>query len=229
VAELTTDVRRSVLSRYRSFPLLVRLHGYLRCATCPFERIEARVPQAGLIYDIGCGHGVFPLWMVLSAPARTVVGLDISEEKLQIARLAAKGESALSFQCADLSHWEPRRCDAITAIDVLYLIPFELQRRLLRRCFLALPDGGTLLIHRVSRKPFWKFIVARSQELISVRLLHITHGNALYFWKDQELAAFLESLGFHVLLERLDRGYLHPHSLLVCRKETAPDGPGATA
>lgn len=212
-------IEKRILAEYKNAPFLSRLHIWIRCRSTPLYRIQQYVPRHGKIIDLGCGHGLFTLWMALASPQRAVCGVDISARKLTLARIASRARSNIVWRQADLAKMDIEPCDSITIIDVLYLLPFEAQKGLLSKCARALPEGGYLFIHRAAMKPLWKFAITCLQEWLSVKILRITHGNALYFWRDEELIHFLESLGFRVLAKRLDAGYLHPHQLLVCRKE----------
>ena len=213
------EMGRRILGEYSGVPLLSRLHMRIHNLLTPLYLIEQYIPRRGAILDLGCGHGLFSFWMALGASGRSVTGVDISGEKVRIANEAAEKSRNLRFLQADLTSWVLCPCDIITIIDVLYLLPFETQRKLLIKCFQALPHGGYLFIHRISKKPLWKFLLARMQEWVSVKLLRITRGKRLYFWEDRELISFLQSLGFRVLVKRLDRGYVHSHSLVVCCRE----------
>jgi magnesium-protoporphyrin IX monomethyl ester (oxidative) cyclase len=213
-------MEKRILREYASAPLMSRLHVRIRSRSTPLHLIQEYVPRRGRIVDLGCGHGLFTLWMALASPRRSVCGVDVSGQKLAVAGIASRAAPNVSWRRADLVETDVEPCDAVTIIDVLYLLPFEAQRDVLAKCFRALPEGGHLFIHRAARKPLWKFAIAYLQERLSVKTLRITHGNALYFWKDAELAGVLESLGFRVRAKRLDGGYLHPHQLLICCKES---------
>ena len=52
------------------------------------------MPAVGRVLDIGCGHGLFSIYLGLMSPDRDVLGVDIDARKLVIARGAASGAGA---------------------------------------------------------------------------------------------------------------------------------------
>ena len=84
-------VLRRTLAAYREMPPGARLHNYVRALTCPFPLIEPFVPREGAICDLGCGHGLFSIYLALRSPARRIIGYDLDEveESAARARLAS--------------------------------------------------------------------------------------------------------------------------------------------
>ena len=214
-------MEKQILRTYSGAPFMSRLHIRIRSRSTPLHLIQKYIPRRGRIIDLGCGHGLFTLWMALTSPQRSVCGVDISQQKLALARTASRAMSNITWRQADLCQMEIELCDILTIIDVLYLLPLDMQRDLLARCVHALPEGGYLFIHRSGARPRWKFIIAYLQELFAVKILRITHGSHIRPWNDDAMRHYLESLGVRVLVKRMDAGYLHPHQLLICRKENS--------
>jgi hypothetical protein len=103
-------------------------------------------------------------------------------------------------------------------IDVLYLIPYDHQERLIRAAFAGLASGGTLLVKTMGRVPRWKFAWNYFEETLAVRLLKITRGQSFYFRSSRDWEQLLAAAGFSVSLREMDRGHLHPHLLVIGRK-----------
>ena len=94
---------------YRDAPRQERLHVAGRWRTCPFAAVEPHVPKAGRIMEIGCGHGLFSLYLALQSPERSVTGVDVDADKIPVARRAA--ERAIRLRCASSSQGcRARRC-----------------------------------------------------------------------------------------------------------------------
>lgn len=204
---------------YRPESPAVRLHTAVRWRSCPFEAVAAAVPPTGRILEVGCGHGLFSAFLALTEPGRVVHGIDVDGAKLAVARRAAgRSGCRLTFGPADATAFPPGPWDAVVIIDVLYLLDPRRQEALLRTAAEALAPGGTLAVKEMAESPAWKFAWMRLQEHVAVRVLRITAGDTLSFVPPRETAGWLAQAGLAVETQALDRGYPHPHHLLVGRR-----------
>jgi 2-polyprenyl-3-methyl-5-hydroxy-6-metoxy-1,4-benzoquinol methylase len=215
-----------LMALYAREPARVRAHVSLRWRTCPFPPVAARVPERGRILDYGCGHGAFTLWLAITSAERDLVGVDVAADKVAAALVAARRASAEGIRAPDFrriraGEMPEEAWDAILFVDVLYLIPAPEQERLLRAAARAIAPGGTLLVKEVAHRPRAKALWNRVQETVSVRLFRITAGRRLRFLSPEKHAGWLESEGLEVERVKLDRGYAHPHHLLVARRPPA--------
>ncbi|WP_208028309.1 class I SAM-dependent methyltransferase [Rhabdothermincola sediminis] len=219
-----STIARTTLARYRHAPAGDRFHVQVRWLTCPIDELERRVPRAGRILDLGCGHGLVSLYLAACAPGREVTGVDIDEHKIELARRAAAASPATSavFAVSPDGSLPTGEWDAIVITDVLYLLGPEARAELLRRCAAALAPGGLLLVKETDTRPRWKHRLAAFQEVLATKVLRITAGSALDFASSTELGEVLRAAGLEVEVERLDRGYLHPHVLLTGRRPRIP-------
>ena len=203
------------------------MHTNIRWWTAPFEALEVQVPRSGNVLEVGCGHGVFTTFLAVSSPDRSVVGIDIDGEKIALAKQSVlglrNGEANLSFEhraSGDVplidGGW-----DAIVFADVLYLLPVEARTALLAECVEALSPDGLLVVKEVDTSPKFKAQMAQFQEFLATKVLRITHGNALNFPSAVELEAIMTSDGLETKMSRLDKGYFHPHCVVIGRKRQA--------
>ncbi len=209
---------------YRSAPLGTRLHTRLRWWWCPFDALEAAVPSAGDVLEIGCGHGLCSLHLALAAPGRAVVGVDIDADKVADAQRAAEGLPAAArarFEAVDPG-WqpEPSGWDAVVFADVLYLLPEDDQRTLVQAAARAVRPGGIVVLKELALTPRWKLRWQRIQETLATRVFRVTDsvGRGLTFVGTDAMAGWLRDAGLDAVVERLDRGYPWPHSLVVATR-----------
>lgn len=217
----------AVLDLYRSAGPRARAHVRVRWSTCPFEELARRVPAAGRILDLGCGHGAFSLALAMEHPGRRVTGVDIDADKLQAAGAAAQaalrlGHAVPEFRRIESGEIPPGPWDGIVIADVLYLLPEAEQESLLRLAARSLAPGGVLLAKETDGRAAVKGLWTRLQETLAVRVLGITQGRGIRFLAPEVQQAWLESEGLAVEREPLDRGYLHPHHLITARRPTGP-------
>ena len=212
------DARR-VLDAYDHLGRGDRFHVAVRWRSCPFPQVEAHVPRAGRILDVGCGHGLFALYLAARAPERHVVGGALDADELLSAGQAAEraGLPVRFAQSAD-GVLPDGPWDVITVIDVLYLLGAEVALDLVRRAAAALAPGGVVVVKEIDLRPRWKYRLARVQEVVSTRVTRITEGDAVAFVPPDDIAGAMTAAGLTVDRQPLDRGSLHPHLLLMGRR-----------
>ena len=213
---------KRTLALWRAAPLGARVHCRIRWLTAPFEPLERRLPARGRVLEIGCGHGLFTTYLALSSSDREVRGVDIDDAKIElaadaIARLHA-GEANVAIEHRPdgdvptvVGGW-----DAIVIVDVLYLLSPDARRDLVRRAADALAPDGVLVVKEVDTSPRFKAKVAQFQEWLSTKVLRITAtDHDLYFPSAADVRRLLEDAGLSTTSDRLDRGYFHPHCVIV--------------
>ena len=210
---------RTLLSLYAEAPAAARAHVRVRWATCPLRAVAAQVPAQGRVLELGCGHGLLSLYLALTSEQRRVVGSDVDERKIEVATRAAATVANCAFELTPPGDVPGGPWAAIVIVDVLYLLPVETQRWLIRACLDRLGPDGVLVVKEMGRSPGWKASWNTFQETLSVRLLGITAGEGGFcFLSPEELAAAMGSTGMSVRHRSLHRGYPHPHYLLVASR-----------
>jgi 2-polyprenyl-3-methyl-5-hydroxy-6-metoxy-1,4-benzoquinol methylase len=199
-----------------------RFHTAVRWRTCPFPAVEAAMPRTGRVLDLGCGHGLFSLYLAAAGPDREVVGVDIDEDKLVSARRAAAHAGlAVRFEAAPDGRVPPGPWDAITVVDVLYLLGEPAALDLVGRAAAEVGPGGVLAVKEMAVRPRWKYELARAQEMVATRVLRITEGDEVAIVPPDDIAAAMSDAGLEVARRRLDRRAPHPHLLLLGRRPSA--------
>lgn len=215
----TSSAARRAIALYGDAPRGDRFHVRMRWWTCPFAAVEAQVPAAGRVLEVGCGHGLLSLYLALVGPGRSVTGVDIDIHKIALAADAAAhlhpGEADVAFAVVAPDGFAPGTYDAIVIADVLYLLAADARQALLARCVEHLAPGGVLLVKETDRRPRWKGTITVAQEWLATRVLRITEGDEVTFAAPSVFVDQLRAAGLAVSLERIDRGYLHPHVLIV--------------
>src|SRR5919108_5647012 len=197
------------LARYGSAPIGARLFVHGRAFLSDLAVVERYVPKKGFIVDLGCGHGLFACVLRESSPTRRVLGIDLDPRKIAVARGAIQDTQWLRFEVGDIVKDPPPKCDAVTIVDVLYLLPFEQQEQALRNAGSALGEGGPLVVKAQERRLDPRYALTYAQELVTVSLGFTRGGRERFFFASREEAlAMFDRAGFAVeVVEMAGRPY----------------------
>jgi hypothetical protein len=114
----------------------------------------------------------------------------------------------------------PPHCDAVTIVDVLYLLPFELQEQVLRNAAAGLAEGAPLIVKAQERRRDPRYAVTYAQELVTVSLGFTRGGRERFYFPSREDAlAMFERAGFHVDVVEMPR---RPYTDVVYLARKAP-------
>jgi 2-polyprenyl-3-methyl-5-hydroxy-6-metoxy-1,4-benzoquinol methylase len=187
------------VDRYRHAPLGARLFVHGRAFLSDLAVVEKFVPNKGFVVDLGAGHGLFACVLCESSANRRVLGIDLDPRKVEIARSTIKPTESLRFEVGDIVKELPPKCDAVTIVDVLYLLPFEQQEQVLRNAATALGEGGPLVVKAQERRRDPRYALTYAQEMVTVSLGFTRGGRErFYFPTRAEALAMFERAGFVV-------------------------------
>jgi len=210
--------KKEIFELYKENGLLTQLYLRIKLKICPFIKIETFFPKKGKIIDLGCGNGLFPNILKLKSPVREILGFDLDEKKIRAAKKTQRDRSPIEFQRENIIEMDYPDGDVFSLIDVLYLIPPDRQKIILKKCHSALNKGGIIIIKEMDTKPAWKYLWNLVQETVAVKIIGLTLGGKFYFRSREEYLKILTGLGFKVSPVRLDKGYWYPHIIYVCEK-----------
>lgn len=213
---MQNDIRLA-LARYRGESAFIRLFTLARRYVAPLPRVAAEVPARGRVLDLGCGHGLFTNLLAIGSAERELLGVDPSGAKIAVARRSSDGLPNVRYQQGRVDEVVEREFQAITILDVLYLLPDEQKLAVLRRCRELIASEGVLLVKTNDVRPGWRYAVVRLEEELMVRVLGLTLGGELHFRGVPEYIDLLRSAGFESRVVSLDSWLPVPHRLFVCR------------
>lgn len=208
------------LARYRGAPVGARLFIRGRAFLSDLAVVERYVPNKGFIVDLGCGHGLFACVLREASPTRRVLGIDLDPRKIEVGRGAVQDTQWLRFEVGDIVASAPPKCDAVTIVDVLYLLPFEAQEQVLRNAAAALAEGAPLVVKSQERRRDPRYAVTYLQEMVTVSLGFTRGGRERFFFpsRDEALAMF-ERAGFKVDVVEMPR---RPYTDVIYLARRAP-------
>jgi 2-polyprenyl-6-hydroxyphenyl methylase/3-demethylubiquinone-9 3-methyltransferase len=195
----TTAALERAVHRYRSTPLVARAMVHGRAFLSDLAFVDRYVPRHGFIVDLGCGHGLFANLLAEASANRRVLGIDVDLRKIEIARATIQGRETIRFEHGDIVHEPVPKCDAVTIIDVLYLLAPADQEEVLRKAAAALTENAPLIVKSQERSASPRYALTYAQELIT-NSLGLTHRGAsrFHFPSRSEALERFERAGFLV-------------------------------
>ena len=218
----TTAALERAVHRYRGAPLVSRWFVHGRAFLSDLAFVERYVPRHGFVVDLGCGHGLFASVLAEAGPGRRVLGIDVDERKITVARRTIAGREGLRFEIGDVIHEVPPRCDAITIVDVLYLLTPSDQEAVLHKAAQALAPNASLVVKAQERAATARYALTYGQEMLTVGL-GFTRRSArrFHFLARAEALAMFARAGFLVDVVEMPR---RPYAdvLYLARKAPPP-------
>ncbi|HEY8730784.1 MAG TPA: class I SAM-dependent methyltransferase [Candidatus Limnocylindria bacterium] len=205
----TTAALDRAVHRYRDTSLVARAHVHARAFLSDLAFVDRYVPRHGFIVDLGCGHGLFANLLVESSAGRRALGVDLDERRIAVARSTVDDRESIRFELGDIVHEAVPKCDAVTIIDVLYLLPPGDQEEVLRKAAGALSENAPLVVKAQERAVSPRYALAYAQELVATSI-GLTRGRPgrFHFLARAEAVAMFERAGFHVdVIEMPGRPY----------------------
>jgi SAM-dependent methyltransferase len=219
---------RQAAGRYRRLPRFYRCYAAAKYRRDPVYRLlAARLEGAERVVDLGCGIGLLPVLLSLMPGRRQVTGVEWDGRKLEMARQATSGLTAVTLVEADIRAVAIPEADAIVFADVLHYFDLEIQERLLRAASAALLPGGQLLVRETDACAQRGARLTRLVESMAVRL-GWNRGLGIHFRAAGELAADLRRLGLDV--ERVEAaGSGLAGNWLLCARQPVEKSSGCQA
>jgi uncharacterized protein (DUF2062 family) len=183
-----------------------------------FGLLAAEDLGSGTIVDLGCGHGIAICFAAGSDSSRRLVGCDLNEHRIAVARQAFRTLNA-EMSVADVRAFELPLAGLILILDVLQYLSAEEQLALLQRCCSALTPNGRL-IFRVHdcRRGLWSIITMAFDNL----LFSCEHaGMKPLMLAPEQYQNVLEAAGMKVESRRFTNRLPLAHILFVANKSSA--------
>lgn len=123
------------------------------------DLMDRLLPKSGTILDMGCGFGLFSLFLAIRSPERQLHGVDVSGKRIAAARTAAQrlGIENVEFEQADICDYAVTNdWDGIFTLDLLHHVEPKARMEFLRAARNHLKPEGVLVIKDITTRPFHK-------------------------------------------------------------------------
>lgn len=219
-----------IVARYPRASAFQRWHLRGRLHLCPYEKLLKHLTGPDNLLDVGCGFGHLAWFLRESGSPLKYYGTDIDERKVAAARASLQTADAMGRSPDQTSPGEPaflggdarevaglpERFGNILFLDVIYLMPWELQTRMLAWAMERLAPGAdsVILVKTLDEAKGFSGFRAVAEEWVMVRLLKRTRDSgALNGMRPfPEYAAFARERGFRCAIDSL--GTFNPSSIL---------------
>ena len=189
-----------------------KLYIWLKHKLTPFKAINNTVPENGSILDIGCGNGMYAIYLFLKNNKRSITGIDNNKKRINYANKVSRNIKQLKFKYLDLNkEYKLDKYNCYLINDVLHHISDKSKVKLLKKVYMNMRKNDILVIKDMHYMNKIKFILNYINDKI------MTLGSKLYFIESHILLELLKKLGFKVSYKKID-GYLFPHIIFICRK-----------
>ncbi len=109
------------------------------------ERMQAWVPQAQRILEVGCGEGAMTERIARTYPTASVTAIDITPKVGRLFRGRSSGVVFRQETVEALAAREPAAFDLIVLADVIHHVPAQARGSLMAAIEKALAPGGSLV------------------------------------------------------------------------------------
>ena len=208
---------KKVAKLYQKANLRARVYLKIRLKLTPFEKVAEHVPRKGVVYDLGCGYGIFSNLVALQSPERKVIGIDLSQRRIETALKTTGKRKNIQFINGDLKEITLEKCGTIVIYDVLHHMNYQDQENLIRECFNKLGNDGLLIIIDNDTAPRWKYIWNYLHEIVTLLLL-TARSDRPSFREKKDFIEMLFKAGFIVEAVNIPTNLPYPFILYLCRK-----------
>lgn len=146
------------------------LRGYVRGKLQSDPVFDAGLAEVraigGPVVDLGCGMGLFGLWLRAHGVESPYRGCDLSEWKIAAGQTASKymGFEDFKLSSGDMNLFSLDGAAVVCAFDVLHYLSTEAQGRLVEKLAQAARDGAVVLVRTGVRGCGWRSAVTLAEE-----------------------------------------------------------------
>lgn len=168
------------------------------------EKLNELLKPSSLILDIGCGAGK-PIdeWLIIKG--HKVIGIDISEKQIQLAK---KNVPQGKFKVEDMSDLQTKeyQVDALVSFYAIFHTPRETHQSLFKKIASFLQKDCLILVTMGAGE--WE---GKEQDF---------HGAEMYWshYGVDKNRKIIQNAGFKILLDEIDEGVNERHQVVIAKK-----------
>lgn len=173
------------------------------------EKFVSLLKPGSKILDIGCGAGK-PIDEYLVKKGFKVIGIDISEKQIELAR---QNVPSATFKIKDISSLKPGEynVEAVVSFYTIFHLPRENHLKLFKIINSFLPKNGLILVSMGSSE--WE---GTENDFHGAKMFWSHYGVR----KNREI---IKEAGFKILLDEIDNSGGEKHQMIIARKINLKD------
>ena len=164
---------KKIKSNYRSLTFFEKFIIWMRLSITPLQEILELIPSRGKLLDLGCGFGIFSYFLAQKYPELEIIGIDPSEERIELANNVFSKPENLRFCQGEIKDFVERDFNATLLIDVEYLLSREELIEMLKQCYEKTRADGVLIIKTMNRNRYIRHFLAISTPILINKILSI--------------------------------------------------------
>lgn len=192
-----------------------RMHAYLKISILPLKVFSDLIPKEGKILDFGAGYGYLANYLALNFLNSKVVGLDISEKRINFAKKTINNRTNIEFHFGEFAKLDNlTNFDVITMTDVLHHIPRKDHLTYLKLINKRLNENGHFLIRETNKNFSLKYFL---MNYLNEKLFYFytEHG---HFYSANDLKKLLKDAGFEIDKEIFNDTKFYDTVIYDCKK-----------
>lgn len=190
----------------------ISLYVALRWRLCPFKAVESLMPTTGRIVDVGCGYGLLANYMALKSRNREILGYDNSAYRIAVAKTTEGRGGRVKFYNEEVDLNRFSGLTGVVMTDFLHHVDYEYQECLIKNAFMAIKEGGRLVILDVDKKPTWKYMSVKAIDKL------LNPSQKIFYRYEDKFTLLLETIGFKVRSIPAHMGLPLSDILYICEK-----------
>lgn len=169
-----------------------------------FDIVERLVDKDGLVMDFGCGHGYFCYYLSYKSNKRRIIGIDIDDEKIKVAKRCNNNKDNIVFITGDINDARLHDVDTVVVIDVLYQLPDHEKKNVIKNIYDSLKEGGKIILREEERdnRVRFKYLLEDLREFFVISFWRKRLSYRLYFPKENYYKRVLGEQGFKNIIQK---------------------------
>lgn len=208
------DIQKKTIALYKDLGWK-RYFAYIRFWDAPLQELEKKIPEHGVITELGCGDGIFSNYLALMSPKRTVIGIDKDKKRLEIAN---RNLVNARYVYGDIRNTPIPQSDCIVISHVLHhLSSHDEQVDVIESCKKRLKRKGLLIIMEIHVTPSPKYLLGKIFDNFLVPIFFESRlYSKIFYRKADEWKELLEGMNFSCKIKQVSAGKPISNIIIIC-------------